>query len=63
MGEHEDVVLAADAGDLGTVLGCSEDQVLDLCEKGMVASRGELWDVGSARSYLRDAAWADGLWD
>lgn len=60
--QRNELVLAADDKDLGTVLGCSEDTVGDMRDMGYVESRGELWSVGPARDYLRDAAWADGLW-
>jgi len=63
MGTRHEVVLVGDGKDLGTVLGCSEDTVEDMRDMGYVESRGELWSVGPARDYLRDQAWADGLWD
>ncbi|MBD7994723.1 hypothetical protein H9639_05365 [Arthrobacter sp. Sa2CUA1] len=61
--QRNELVLAADQKDLGAVLGCSEGTVEDMRDMGYVESRGELWSVGPARDYLRDAAWADGLWD
>lgn len=62
MAHNEDVILAADAHDLSEALGCSPDTVEDLRGMGVIASQGELFDVGAARDYLRDAAWADSLW-
>lgn len=61
--QRNEVVLAADDKDLGTVLGCDEGTVEDMRGMGYVESRGELWSVGPARDYLRDAAWADCLWE
>jgi len=61
--QRNEVVLAADDKDLGTVLGCDEETVVDMRGMGYVESRGELWSVGPARDYLRDAAWADCLWE
>lgn len=62
MAHKEDVILAASAHDLSEALGCSPDTVEDLRGMGVIASQGELWEVGAARDYLRDAAWADSLW-
>ncbi len=61
--EWNEVVLAADDKDLGSALGCDEETVEDMRGMGYVESRGELWSVGPARDYLRDAAWADCLWE
>lgn len=58
----DDIILAADVRELSEALGCSTDALEDMQGMGMLASRGELWDVGPARDYLRDAAWADSLW-
>ncbi len=63
MTNGNEFVVASTSQDLSEVLGCSEDVVEDLRDKGIVASSGELWDVGPARDYLRDAAWAGGFWD
>lgn len=63
MASRNELVLAANSRDLSEVLGCSEDVVDVLRDQGMVESQGELWDVGPARDYLRDAAWAGGFWD
>lgn len=63
MPSPNELVVASSSQDLSEVLGCSEDVVEDLRDKGIVASSGELWDVGPARDYLRDAAWAGGFWD
>ena len=62
MAHNKDVILAADANDLSVALGCSPDTVEDLRGMGVIASQGELWEVGAARDYLRDAVWADNLW-
>ncbi|KAD4059823.1 hypothetical protein [Arthrobacter yangruifuii] len=61
MAEHEEVVVG-DSQELGTVLGCSDDVLDDLKNSGVLASHGEAWNVGPAREYLRDAAWADEVW-
>lgn len=63
MVSRNELVVAANSRDLSEVLGCSEDVVEVLRDQGMVESRGELWNVGPARDYLRDAAWAGGFWD
>lgn len=62
MASRDEVVVAVSSRDLSEVLGCSEDVVEDLRDMGIVESRGELWNVGPARDYLRDAAWAGGFW-
>lgn len=62
MTHNKDVILAASSHDLSEALGCSPDTVDDLRGMGVIASQGELWEVGSARDYLRDVAWADNLW-
>ena len=61
MAEHEEVVVA-DAEELGSVLGCSEDLLADMRDSGVLEQFGEAWNVGPAREYLRDAAWADQVW-
>ncbi|WAP52094.1 hypothetical protein OL239_01865 [Arthrobacter sp. ATA002] len=63
MTHRDELVVAADSRDLSEVLGCSEDVVDVLRDQGMVESHGEVWNVGPARDYLRDAAWAGGFWD
>ncbi|MCC3265998.1 hypothetical protein MUG94_16490 [Arthrobacter gengyunqii] len=63
MSNRNELVVASSSQDLSEVLGCTEDVVEDLRDKGIVASSGEVWDVGPARDYLRDAAWAGGFWD
>lgn len=63
MENRNELVVAASSQDLSEVLGCSEDVVEDLRGMGIVSSSGELWDVGPARDYLRDAAWAGGFWE
>lgn len=62
MARNEDVILATDTRELSEALGCSPDTVEDLQGMGVIASQGELWDIGAARDYLRDVAWADSLW-
>lgn len=62
MTSRNEFIVASTSQDLSEALGCSEDVVEDLRDKGIVASSGELWDVGPARDYLRDAAWAGGFW-
>lgn len=62
MAATNDVILASNARELSEALGCSPDTLEDMRDLGVLASRGELWEVGPARDYLRDAAWADSLW-
>lgn len=62
MAASNDVILATDERELSEALGCSSDTLEDMRDQGVLASRGELWEVGPARDYLRDAAWADSLW-
>lgn len=62
MAKSNDVILATDARELSEALGCSQGTLEDMRVQGVLASRGELWEVGPAREYLRDAAWADNLW-
>ena len=61
MADREEVVVG-DAQELGSLLGCSEDVLTDLKNSGVLAPFGEAWNVGPAREYLRDAAWADEVW-
>lgn len=61
MAEHEEVVVT-DAEELGSVLGCSDDLLADMRDSGVLEQFGEAWNVGPAREYLRDAAWADQVW-
>jgi hypothetical protein len=58
----EDVIRAASNRDLSAALGCSEDAVETMRSMGYLSTVGELWNLGPARDYLRDAAWADELW-
>ncbi len=58
----EEEVVVADAQELGTVLGCSEDLLADMRDIGVLEPFGEAWNVAPAREYLRDAAWADQAW-
>ncbi|MBJ2121864.1 MULTISPECIES: hypothetical protein [Arthrobacter] len=62
MSDRSDFVIAADDRDLTVALGCSAAALASLRDSGVLASSGELWEVGPARDYLRDAAWADSLW-
>jgi hypothetical protein len=56
------VVLALDDDDLSAALGCSSEAVAALQDNGILEYQGELWEIGAARNFLRDAAWADNLW-
>ncbi len=62
MATKDEVIRAESTQDLSDALGCSTDIVEDMCGMGFLASCGELWNLGPARDYLRDAAWADQLW-
>jgi hypothetical protein len=62
MGNRNDIVIAANDSDLTVALGCSPAALATLRDRGVLESHGELWEVGPARDYLRDAAWADSLW-
>jgi hypothetical protein len=62
MSNRNDIVLAADDSDLSVALGCSAAALATLRDRGVLECQGELWEVGPARDYLRDAAWADNLW-
>lgn len=53
---------ALDEADLPQALGCSSAAVAAMQNDGVLESQGELWELGPAREYLRDAAWADNLW-
>lgn len=53
---------ALDQEDLAQVLGCTSAAVAAMQNDGVLESQGELWELGPARGYLRDAAWADNLW-
>ncbi|MHA7218059.1 hypothetical protein ACX80L_04115 [Arthrobacter sp. MDT1-48-3] len=55
-------MLAVDDADLSEALGCSFEAVESMQNDGVLESQGELWEIGPARDYLRDAAWADNLW-
>ncbi|MFJ6000594.1 hypothetical protein [Arthrobacter sp. NPDC092385] len=62
MNARNTIVLAADDADLSEVLGCSSEAVESMQNDGVLESQGQLWEIGPARDYLRDAAWADNLW-
>lgn len=62
MNVRNTVVLAVDDADLSRALGCSSKVVESMQNDGVLESQGELWEIGPARDYLRDAAWADNLW-
>ena len=55
-------MLAVDDADLSEALGCSSEAVESMQNDGVLESQGQLWEIGPARDYLRDAAWADSLW-
>lgn len=56
------IVLAMHDADLCEALGCSSEEVESMQDAGVLAPQGQLWEIGPAKDYLRDAAWADGLW-
>ncbi|MHA7189508.1 hypothetical protein ACX80N_04325 [Arthrobacter sp. MDT2-16] len=56
------LVLAHDDADLSEALGCSSETVESMQHDGVLESQGQLWEIGPAQDYLRDAAWADNLW-
>ncbi|MUK02461.1 hypothetical protein GM708_11335 [Vibrio cholerae] len=62
MSTRNTIVLAVDDADLSAALGCSSEDVESMQNDGVLASQGQLWEIGPAREYLRDAAWADSLW-
>lgn len=62
MNARTTLVLAVDESDLSQALGCSSETVESMQNDGVLASQGQLWEIGPARDYLRDAAWADSLW-
>lgn len=62
MNARNTLVLAVDDTDLSEVLGCSSEAVETMQNDGVLAPQGQLWEIGPARDYLRDAAWADSLW-
>lgn len=61
MNARNTIVLAADA-DLSAVLGCSSEDVESMQNDGVLEPQGQLWEIGPAQDYLRDAVWADSLW-
>ncbi|MDN4610097.1 hypothetical protein ACX80J_04805 [Arthrobacter sp. MDB2-24] len=62
MNSRNTIVLALDDADLSDALGCSSEAVESMQNDGVLESQGQLWEIGPARDYLRDAAWADSLW-
>jgi hypothetical protein len=62
MDARNTIVLAVDDADLSEALGCSSEAVESMQNDGVLESQGQLWEIGPARDYLRDAAWADSLW-
>lgn len=62
MNARNSIVFAADDVALSEALGCSFETVESLQHDGVLESQGQLWEVGPARDYLRDAAWADNIW-
>jgi hypothetical protein len=62
MNSRNTIVLALDDADLSDALGCSSEAVESMQNDGVLESQGQLWEIGPAREYLRDAAWADSLW-
>ncbi len=62
MSTRNTIVLAVDDAELSAALGCSSEVVESMQNDGVLASQGQLWEIGPARDYLRDAAWADSLW-
>lgn len=62
MNTRNTIVLAVDDADLSAALGCSSEAIESMQNDGVLESQGQLWEIGPARDYLRDAAWADNLW-
>ncbi len=62
MTAENEIVIAQDDDALSAALGCSSATVDSLHELGVLEFQGELWEVGPARDYLRDIAWAGHLW-
>ncbi|MPY10426.1 hypothetical protein [Arthrobacter bussei] len=62
MNARNTIVLAMDQDDLSEALGCSSEAIESMQNDGVLESQGQLWEIGPARDYLRDAAWADSLW-
>ncbi|MBG6184816.1 hypothetical protein IWX65_002794 [Arthrobacter sp. CAN_A214] len=51
----------SDSG-LSAALDCSADVFEEVQDGAPPGLRDEFWDTGTARSYLRDAAWAGSQW-
>lgn len=47
---------------LSAALDCSVDAFEELQDGATSSSRDDFWDTGTARRYLRDAAWAGSQW-
>ena len=62
MNARNSIVFAVDDAALSAALGCSSEMVESLQNEGVLESHGQFWEVGPARDYLRDAAWADTMW-
>jgi hypothetical protein len=62
MNARNTIVLAMDQSDLTEALGCTSEVVESMQDNGVLESQGQLWEIGPARDYLRDAAWADNHW-
>lgn len=62
MNDRNTVVFALGEKALSEALGCSSETVELLRNDGVLELQGELWEIGAAQDYLRDAAWADQLW-
>ncbi|MCU1631397.1 MAG: hypothetical protein JWM61_49 [Micrococcaceae bacterium] len=62
MNARNTIVLAVDQSDLTEALGCTSEVVESMQDNGVLESQGQLWEIGPARDYLRDAAWADHHW-
>jgi hypothetical protein len=62
MNARNTLVLAMTPADLSEALGCSSEAVESMQNDGVLESQGQLWEIGAAQDYLRDAAWADSIW-
>lgn len=62
MNARNTIVLAVDDADLSAALGCSSADIESMQNDGVLESQGQLWEIGAARDYLRDSAWADNFW-
>ena len=62
MRARNSIVFAIDDAALSTALGCCSETVEALQNEWVLESQGQFREVGPARDYLRDAAWADTMW-